>query len=150
MKLLLYKGRGIVSRLIQWQTRGTFSHASILFTEDDMVYEAWQGKGVIKHKLNRQDLEGIKAFSYKDPLSLAIKDTAREFLEAQLGKPYDWKGVIRFVSRKRHAINDEWFCSELATEVFSLINCPLFRFTQSYEVSPDLMKRSLELLPCNI
>jgi len=32
------------------------------------------------------------------------------------GEPYDWRGICRFLSRRRHAENGKWFCSEIIAE----------------------------------
>jgi hypothetical protein len=43
--VLLFRGKGVISTLIRWQTRGEYSHAALLMP-DGMIVESWQGAGV--------------------------------------------------------------------------------------------------------
>ena len=46
MIICLHKGKGVVSRMIKWGTRGEYSHASILMDGVGTIFEAREGKGV--------------------------------------------------------------------------------------------------------
>lgn len=46
---------------------------------------------------------------------------------SQIGKPYDWAGVLGFGFRRRWQDNDAWFCSELVAWSFAKAGSPLFR-----------------------
>jgi uncharacterized protein YycO len=114
VKILLFRGRGIISALIRWQTRSRkYSHAAIEFS-DGIVIEAWQGAGV--RKTTRKPGPGIDEFVVCGGVSESQEQAIRTFSEAQVGKGYDYIGVLRFISRGRHDNRERWFCSELVFE----------------------------------
>lgn len=137
--ILLFCGRGAVSRLIRFQTRGEYSHAAIL-RPDGRIIESWMGDGV---RVKRpKDWDCIDAFYVPD---MTPEEGARaiSYAQEQMGSKYDWLAVIRFVSRDRLPdAPTRWFCSELAFAAFSYAGHELFSRTAAYEVSPDLLKRS--------
>jgi uncharacterized protein YycO len=60
----------------------------------------------------------------------------------QIGKPYDWRGVLRFVSRKPHHVNGAWFCSELVFECLARSGVRLLDRIEASDVSPQLLSYS--------
>lgn len=142
-KILLFKGRGTVSSLIRWQTRGKYSHAAFL-RPDGRIIESWMTEGVRIKKLS--DWSNIDAFDIKD-ITEEQGILAMNYAQKQVGMKYDWWGVVRFVSRDSlpDAVH-RWFCSELVYHSLSMAGVHLFRDTAAYEVSPDLLRRSLRLV----
>lgn len=113
MKILAYQGKSWLSWLIRFQTRSKYSHIAIELN-DGTVIEAWASAGVVHRKKGFREghTVGTKVDVY------AIKgalDTARAetFLKDQIGKGYDWRSVIRFISHTPSGDNNTWFCSEL-------------------------------------
>ncbi|SER35792.1 MULTISPECIES: YiiX/YebB-like N1pC/P60 family cysteine hydrolase [Pseudomonas] len=55
----------------------------------------------------------------------------------QLGKPYDFLGILGLVTRFRDwSTDDKWFCSELVAWCFSQAQWPLFREDQIWRLTP--------------
>ena len=134
MKILLYRGRSIISRLIRFQTRSKYSHVAVMM-DDGSAYEAWQVGGV-RHIDSPFDghKKGtiIDVYRILEPFdSLAVQ----EFIQLQLNAKYDFSSVLRFVSRRHAKNNNKWFCSELALEAFSAGNLELLN-AESGEMSP--------------
>lgn len=48
---------------------------------------------------------------------------------AQVGRGYDWLGVLGIGFRRRWQDDDRWFCSELIAYAFEVAGSPLFRGT---------------------
>lgn len=136
-QILLFQGRGIISRLIRWQTRGKYSHAAIRVSENECV-ESWAGPGVRLKKIS--DWTGIDVFDV--PIPYRWKVLAVSFAAQQIGKKYDYLGVLRFVSRRKRNSLHRWFCSELVFEAFKHAGCWLFARTEGWEVSPSELARS--------
>ena len=155
MQIALHKGTGWISRLIRWQTRSLYSHASILFKADEIepirVIEAREFKGVqLTRGLDLTPGETVDIFDikglWKDGHSA---ENIIHFLGAQIGKPYDYRMVLRFVSRRgqdRRTVG-KWFCSELVYAAFLKGGLQLLGNTEPWEVSPGLLARSPYLLP---
>lgn len=142
-KILLFRGRGIISRLIRWQTRSRYSHAAFLLP-DGRILEAWQGSGVrVAHVPDWCDIdvfavEGVDRLQWSAVLG---------FARAQIGKGYDYRGVFRFLSRRRTPDNGRWFCSELVFASLAKAGVDLLRDTDPAEVSPGMLARSPLLQP---
>src|SRR5688572_30038297 len=126
MKVVLFKGKGLVSRLIRWQTRSEYSHAALLL-EDGTLIESREGKGV-QAIANWQRPENAVLFEVKG-LQEEWARGAREFLSAQIGKKYDWLMVARFVSRRqeKRSTSGKWFCSELVFAALQKAGVALLR-----------------------
>lgn len=141
--VLLFRGRGIVSSLIRWQSRAPYSHAALLMP-DGRIVESWQGAGVrIKMLSDWTDID-----AYSCPLmDEGDWDMAIRFALKQVGKPYDYLGVARFVTRRPSPINDKWFCSELVYRALQVAGVDLFARIQPWEISPGMLSYSPLLRP---
>lgn len=147
MQIALHRAPGIIARLIRWQTRGGYSHASILL-RGGAVIESREGKGVrCLPRLERRKGEVIHLFNF-DHTPEQEKAIAA-FLNAQIGKPYDYTMVARFLTRRQQsrAQSGKWFCSELVYAALARAGIPLLRATEPWEVSPGLLARSPLLRP---
>jgi uncharacterized protein YycO len=142
--ILLFRGRGVVSSLIRWQSRGPYSHAAILLPSGQIV-ESWQGAGVRVKTLT--DWSDITAFTVPG-MTEDEWDRAIRFCLVQVGKPYDYLAVARFLTRQRGVGDHEsWFCSELIFEALRLVGKPLFHRIEPWAVSPNMLAISPLLQP---
>ncbi len=144
----LHRNRGIIARLIRWQQRGPHSHASIVVR--GTVYEAKEFVGVIASPAAKYEAD-LKA-GLIDVAALKLFDAELDQLEAwlqsQLGCKYDYWGVLRFVTRTKARGGGEarrWFCSEYIDAALAQLNVRLFANTESWEVSPSWLGRSVRL-----
>lgn len=157
-----HSGDGIFSRLIKWFTRSSVSHISILIYAGDLdgeerewtILEAVEGEGVREVGLEAYQksyhARKIDFYSFVVPFE---KEESVEFLSAlrkEIGAKYDWLGVFRFVTRRRHAHDKKWFCSEFLDYHAADFNRPLFNNTASWEVKPGDVPRSPALRKRNV
>lgn len=145
MHLCLHRGRGTVSKLIQWQSRSVFSHASLLFS-DGAVIESREFIGVHKlPKLVNRPGEIIDVFEvFTSPKQ---EHAIRSFAEAQVGKPYDYLSIARFLTREpvsNWRMND-WFCSELAFAAFDAAGIRLLNTIKAWAVNPGHLSLSTRI-----
>lgn len=138
-RILLSRGRGLISTLIRWQTRGEYSHAAILYPDGETIIEAWQGDGVRKKKIT--DWKDVDTFAVTNITAEQWK-AAIELAEHQLGKGYDYWAIIRFISRGIMPDNDKWFCSELVMHVLRAFGVNLFLRIEPWAVSPGMLNNS--------
>jgi hypothetical protein len=134
-KVLLFRGRGLISALIRWQTRGEYSHAAFLLP-DGQILESWPGAGVRIKRLT--DYKGIDVY---DVLGITPEQwaSALSFAQSQLGKKYDYWSIIRFVSRRNLPQNDKWFCSELLFVSLMMAGFHLFERVEGSAISPAVL-----------
>jgi uncharacterized protein YycO len=141
LRIGLHRSEGWISKAIKWQTRSQFSHASLVLP-DDTVLESMQGRGVVHGRKVESCVECVDLFTV---LAIAkVQDAALGFAMSQLGKPYDYTMVARFVTRRTESLRtkEKWFCSELVFAAFLHAGLPLLRDTQPWEVSPELLSKS--------
>lgn len=126
-------GRGIISRLIRWQTRSIYSHAALL-TPEGHIIESWQGDGVRLRK-GLDDWSNVWVFDVP-----ALSDEqwwqALEWATAQCGKGYDYKSVARFLTRARTSDDNRFFCSELVIAAIAKSGLRLLERIDFAQVSP--------------
>ncbi len=143
--VLLFRGKGIISALIRWQTRGEYSHAALLLP-DGRIVESWQGDGVrIKtltdwKNIDRLHIPVMSDSQWADAIAFAL---------AEVGRGYDYWAIIRFISRRRMPENDKWFCSELVFAALAHVGVKLFERIEPWAVSPGLLAISPMLSPAN-
>ena len=138
IRILLYRGKSLVSRAIELQTRSPYSHAAAML-DDNTIIEAWHLGGVSHVDTiwtNHTRETPIDIFRVEArPGQQAVFEA---YLVGQVGKPYDFRSVFRFLSHTPARENGKWFCSELVTAALDYAGVsPLLRVKPS-EVSPGM------------
>ncbi len=137
LQIALHRGSGLVSRLIRWQQRGEWSHASVILRNGSVI-ESREFIGVRQlPKLTAAKGEFIQVFNVECTDEQA--DAIEAFLTKQIGKRYDYPMVFGFVSRSTtegHESGGKWFCSELAFAAFRAGEINLLARIEPFEVSP--------------
>jgi len=136
--VLLFRGRGLISALIRWQTRARYAHAAIRLP-DGRVLEAWQGRGVRIKRL--QDWDGVDAYTVPGVDAFQWREVI-QFAVDQIGKPYDYLAIARFVTRRTMPDNARWFCSELVFESLRQAGVVLLNRVDAWQVSPGMLSTS--------
>ena len=133
--VLGYRGKSLISKLIRWQTRSQYSHVSVEI--DGQNYEAWHIGGVVRRSWNEGHTSGTQVDVLR-PVNTVNVVRMRHFLEQQIGKGYDYKGVLRFLSRRDERLDNRWFCSELVAQAFIEGMCVLQNMRPSYLTPRDI------------
>jgi len=61
-------------------------------------------------------------------------------MQSQLGRPYDWDGILGWTFRRDWQEEDSWFCSELVAWAFQQAGNPLLRAECVHRITPrDLL-----------
>lgn len=140
----LHRGDSLVSKLIRWQNRSDYSHASIVLPTGEHI-ESREGQGVLWHPKFTLTNPTEKVDWFVVNLTAGQVEDLWNFLKAQRGKPYDWPMVFGFVSRSRiegHESEGKWFCSELVFAAMQAAGLALLARTDAWEVAPGLLARS--------
>jgi hypothetical protein len=104
------------SRLIQLYQRGWPSHVDAVRADGMLLgarADALAGcpAGVQLRPPNYKKFSRVEIISL--PCSAQVEATFWDFLNAQLGKPYDKKAILAFIVQRDWRELDTWFCSEL-------------------------------------
>jgi len=118
MQILQFRGNSWLSRVIQAQTRSPYSHSALL-TADYHLIEAWHGVGVTATPLEDHPHSGGTWVDVFDVRADYDESAVLDFALRQVGKRYDYRAVLRFLSRRDAPDNDRWFCSELVAAAFA-------------------------------
>ena len=123
MRVIFYGNRegNFLDSLIRWWTspliekingkwRDSYSHVELLFS-DGMMFSASQYENSTRFK----KFNGGSAWKILDISTHAHEEfNVRDFCTSEDNKPYDYKGVLGFISPLQHS-KDKWFCSEIGT-----------------------------------
>jgi uncharacterized protein YycO len=143
-RILLYRGISAGSRLIRWMNWSDYSHAA-WEDGDGAVYEAWIGSGVREVKsLHDQHTPGTTVDVFQVAMTFQEEAAVRNFIAAQVGKPYDLRGVLHFASRRPEQPKDQtrWFCSELIYAAHAAAGVHLLQRIPAWKVYPGLLAYS--------
>jgi len=148
MLVALHRGEGWIAKAIRWQTRSVYSHASFLLEDSGVVIEAREFEGVRTVRWDEVVASGehVDLFRVKG-LSTEAEVVVLQFLWEQMGKPYDYTMVARFVSRRQEEreSSGKWFCSELVFAALAKAGVKLLERIEAWEVSPGVLRLSTRL-----
>lgn len=123
MKILFYRAEygTFVDKLIAWWTRGPYSHTELYFEEDGLCYSCSPREDECRYKKIDISGEHWDYFFLKD--EYFDYEQIRFFCDTQLGKRYDWIGIIfsHIIRWNKHCKN-KWFCSEICAEILKIEN----------------------------
>lgn len=148
--ILASKGKSWQSRVIRWYQWGfAYTHVALVMPLQDrspnpLVIEAWK-QGVRKNYFFDAHTKGTPFDIFGVDVTVNQAAYAIAFAEAQIGKGYDYFGVMDFLFRKPPENPDhKWFCSELVFASFLSAGVRLIENVEAYEVSPkDLLSSSM-------
>lgn len=142
--IALYRGESLASRVIRWATWSPYSHVAWIDDDNGDVYEAW-GKGVVRAGnllANHTNGTPIEVFTVAGETH-ERRCLIRYAMAGELGKPYDFRGVLGFVSRRAQAQSqDRWFCSELVFHAYRQAGIDLLSRIPAFKVTPGLLSYS--------
>ena len=116
--LAFYKGPGqFFDKVIRWVTRSPYSHVAVII--DSVCYEAdaWSGRVLSRPWEFNPDNWFILDVSRPSDL-----EVVKLFLSVQVGRRYDYPGIIGFALPWRPNVSQWWYCSELAAAALGLSN----------------------------
>lgn len=118
----------IVLRTFLWSK---WSHCAVI--DGDEVIEAVMGKGVIVRPL----AELVKEASLYEIVEVPCPYPEEVITQArkEVGKSYDWLGILGIGFRRRWQNKDSWFCSELVAHAFHQAGWPIMRAAH-YRITP--------------
>jgi hypothetical protein len=120
MEVWFYVGKGkLFDKLIRWWTNSRYSHCEIIIGGMAFSADAWtnQVRAVSAKSFNPQSWERVAIDGNGEK--------ALTFLTGQLGKRYDWLGILGFFLPG--TINDpkRWYCSEICAAALSIGKRPI-------------------------
>jgi hypothetical protein len=142
--IALYKGRSLISRAIRCFTWSPYSHAAWIDTTANCVIEAWSGRVRRVADMSNQHTPGTAVDIFYVDVTREQDSKIAAFMQAQVGKRYDYRGVIHFITRRSENASGQtrWFCSELVHAAYRSAGIELLSRIPDYKVSPGLLSYS--------
>lgn len=121
MKLIFQSNNLPFSLVIKAVTQSEWHHVGI--SDGGTVYEARVIGGVVK-----TDIESFKSRGKWFEVEIECDESkCIHFLEAQVGKPYDFSGAFALPFRASWENTNKWYCSELAAAAFAYSGARIVR-----------------------
>lgn len=117
IKFHYFYNESIGSWLIKARLSTVFSHVGIEF-EDGMLYHSAMLKGTVKERLEEQKTTPIHTTEIL--VDEEHYNRAYEWAQQQLGKRYDWLGIVGFIVGNKWNDDNQYFCSEYGKFIFEL------------------------------
>ena len=132
----IHRGQGFISKAIVKMSLGKFSHASVNF--EGTTYESVEGEGFRKTK-KAKGSPIVEKYSVK--VSDSKFNALKEWSEEQVGKKYDYRGVLAhvfpiFLKPKM----GYWYCSEFTFVLHGKIAGVIGEEMGNQKVSPQLFR----------
>lgn len=141
-----YFGTSTISKLIRWRTWSDVSHTAAFLGEDlDEVVEAWQGVGVIRRPWTEGHEPGTRIELYRVDCTPEERRLFWQFIHEQIGKGYDYTGILGFMTRTKSECADKWFCSELVFAAARHAGIELLARIEPHQVAPGVLHTSPRL-----
>ena len=140
VRILLYRGRGLVAWSIRWQTRSEYSHAAFLLGET--VYESVYPTGVRARPVEPTD--AFMSDCYYVDVGEGQYVELNAWCKARIGCKYDKTAILRFLDRHHNHVNRRYYCSEFVAEGLLHIGVQLQR-APAWKISPGLLGMSVAL-----
>ena len=143
IQIAQYKGKSLTSRIIRFITWSEYSHTAIILAEDTIV-EAWEGCNQVRivSSLSEGHTAGTTVDIYDIRMGTKQEEKFREFIAEQVGKKYDYWGILGFLRRRDLERGESWFCSELFAAACQEAGVVLLHNCRPAQTSPGLVTRS--------
>lgn len=143
--IALYHGTSFMSRIIRARTWSQYSHCSYIAPSFNLEIEAWRGgvTAVTVPFTNHTPGTRVDLFEFLD--TDGVDQAMTHFLRQQVGKPYDFPGIIGFVTRRAQGMakfQDRWFCSELVFAAAQHARKDLLARVPAWKVTPAMIAYS--------
>lgn len=120
------KQPGIASQAIRWFTWSSHSHVDFVLSDGRLLGATTDGVTI------RDDGRWSRMARVGVDVPASVIDVAM----TQIGKPYDWTGILGFPFRSNWQDPGRWFCSELVAWAFDQAGFPLLRAEHLSRITP--------------
>ena len=135
MRIVFSRSKSFLSWVIRTITRSPWSHCGILTDSGTVIEAAWPKVREVPLALALADtsVHAVVTFPCHNPQAMLA------FARAQIGKAYDWRGILGFFLDRDWRDEDCWWCSELVEAAFEDAMTPHFRQDAIQWVPPQAL-----------
>lgn len=116
------KGVSVGSRLIRWFNWGDYNHVAWEDNDTGECIESWRKGVTLSDSIHVNHTPGTVFDRFRLDTTPAQEMAVRTWLLTQVGKGYDWGGILHFITRPiaDHDNKARWFCSELIFAAYQI------------------------------
>ncbi|MCK5307046.1 MAG: hypothetical protein KAJ73_00405 [Zetaproteobacteria bacterium] len=132
MRIVFTRSSGIIAGLVRWFTWSEYNHVAIGRAEGTTLIEAIGWRGVVLSNMYylRSRSTVIKVMEVE-----VLRDPTVH-LRSQLGKKYDYSGILGIWFRRNWQEENRWFCSELVAWACAKAGTPLV-VEEKHRITPN-------------
>lgn len=134
--LVFCNSRMPLSPIIRMVTNGRWSHVALL-SDANAVLEATGSHGVGKTPLESLVARSTEYCIVEVNVPRGTFNKLKKAGESQLGKKYDWWGILGLSLNRDWQENSNWWCSEYVAWMFEQAGSPLVRADAVHRVTPE-------------
>lgn len=134
--LVFCNSRLPLSPIIRVVTRGRWSHVALM-SDANTVLEATGAHGVGKTPLESLIARSTEYCVVEVNVPRGTFAKLKKAGETQLGKKYDWWGILGLSLNRDWQDDTDWWCSEYVAWMFEKANFPLIRAEAVHRVTPE-------------
>lgn len=146
--IAIYKGISPISRAIKFLNWSDYSHVAWI-TPTGSCIEAiitngflLKGSVIESPHFDTRHTPGTIVDFFRVPCMTPLQeDQVAGFMRHQLGKPYDFRGVIKFLTRGKSSNDSNWFFSELVFSAIKAAHISLLELP-AWKVYPGMISYS--------
>jgi hypothetical protein len=149
--IVLYRGKGFLSKCVQFFTKSEYSHAAMVVSNDLVIESNWYKISNVKKIKYNKDI--VEIYRYKYGLNKNQKYSLLEESYSFLNKWYDYGQIYGYVLEffygiKVNPFNSPQFfiCSELVDRAYLKIGIDLVEVRVDGDVTPSNLASSSELV----
>lgn len=125
IRLLYCRTRHLSTPFLRLGAWSPWSHVALVLPESEAVIDATFMAGGVRQRSLSQLLDICSKYEFRD-LTVPDPEAGYAFARSQLGKPYDWTGVIGLGLHRDWQTDDAWWCSEFVEAVLAAAGRPRF------------------------
>ena len=138
IKLIFSSRKGWLSKIVRMVTWSDYSHVDMIIGHDHVI-GASHTEGVTESSLAyRKSVSNKWLIAEVHTLSVEDDENLFRAMKSQVGKPYDYTGVLGFLFHRDWQKEERWFCSELIAWAFSKVGTRILADSvRKSRVSPE-------------
>jgi hypothetical protein len=142
MKMAFFKTENIRDVLIACFTFGPYSHSEFLFSNGECFSATPVGNAGVRLAPAASVLTDLSKWDFLElPINAEQESNLRTWCNGEVGCPYDWNDVFRFILKFLPEDPNAWFCSEIC--LAGLQQVGMFKSRRPCNYSPNRFYRLL-------
>ena len=144
--IIFFRDNRITGKVIRWWTTSQFDHVEIALGNENSIGAKPKGGVQIRPLSVEKDSKWCVCRPV-GRLTNKQKNNILNFAHSQIGKKYDYLGILGFAIDRNIEDSNRWFCSEFVDKCFDVGEYTLVPRKNESQIPPELLFQSLAIKP---